>query len=123
MCKGMYISMDTGSGTITGIGTGKVHGMGTGKGQDMGTGMSNNISKYDAIIEMWREWHVASVSDIDIRLHNFRLLFAYNSGKIENEEITYHDTREIFENGRAAGSRGILALCSRCAIKNYVMNS
>lgn len=31
---------------------------------------------------------------------SFRVLYAYNSGKIENSEITYHDIREIFENGR-----------------------
>lgn len=29
-----------------------------------------------------------------------------NSGKIENEEITYHDTREIFENGKVTGFTG-----------------
>ena len=55
---------------------------------------------------MWRGWRVMSVPDIDTRLHNFRILFAYNSGKIENEAVTYHDTREIFENGRAVGFTG-----------------
>ncbi|MCL2125889.1 MAG: Fic family protein [Oscillospiraceae bacterium] len=61
---------------------------------------------YDEIVRMWRGWHVASVSDIDARLDNFRILFAYNSSKIENEAITYHDTREIFENGRALNFTG-----------------
>ena len=64
------------------------------------------MSKYDEIVRMWRGWHVESVSDIDARLHNFRILFAYNSGKIENDSITYHDTREIFENGRAVNFTG-----------------
>ena len=55
---------------------------------------------------MWQLWRVQSVTDIDEKLHNFKILFAYNSGKIENEEVTYHDTREIFENGRAVNFTG-----------------
>jgi len=55
---------------------------------------------------MWRGFRVESASDIDYRLHNFRVLFAYHSGKIENRNITYHDTREIFENGRAVNFTG-----------------
>ena len=64
------------------------------------------MSKYDDIVRMWLGWSVASVSDIDYRLNNFRILFAYNSGKIENDNITYHDTREIFENGRVVNFTG-----------------
>ena len=61
---------------------------------------------YAEIINMWRGFRVESASDIDLRLHNFRILFAYNSGRIENPDITYHDTREIFENGRAVNFTG-----------------
>jgi len=43
---------------------------------------------------------------MDIKLHNFRILFAYNSGKIENDKIDYHDTREIFENGKISSYTG-----------------
>ena len=43
---------------------------------------------------------------MDKHLDSFRVLFAFNSGKIENEEITYHDTREIFENGRVVNYTG-----------------
>ena len=64
------------------------------------------MDKYEEIVSMWRSWGTSSVSDIDIRLHNFRVLFAYHSGKIENDAITYHDTREIFENGRAINFTG-----------------
>jgi Fic family protein len=64
------------------------------------------MSKYPDIVRMWQSWRVASVADIDLRLHNFRILFAYNSGKIENADITYHDTREIFENSRAVNFTG-----------------
>ena len=64
------------------------------------------MSNYDEIIRMWRSWRVASVSDIDTRLSNFSILFAYHSGKIENQNISYHDTREIFENGRVLNFTG-----------------
>jgi len=55
---------------------------------------------------MWRSWDTTSVTEIDARLYNFKILFAYNSGKIENESITFHDTREIFENGQALNYTG-----------------
>ena len=57
------------------------------------------MSNYESIVLMWQKWNVKTSADIDLRLDNFRVLFAYNSGKIENDAITYHDTREIFENG------------------------
>jgi Fic family protein len=64
--------------------------------------------EYRDIVDMWQGWRVESAGDIDHRLENFRILFAYNSGKIENPEITYGDTREIFENGRVLNFSGSL---------------
>jgi len=66
--------------------------------------MDSNL--YGQIVELWRGWRVETVSDIDLRLSGFRILFAYNSGRIENDEITYHNTREIFENGRVVNFTG-----------------
>ena len=64
------------------------------------------MRQYDLVKEQWRAWSVRTGEDLDLRLDSFRILFAYNSGKIENTEITYHDTREIFENGRVVGYTG-----------------
>jgi Fic family protein len=64
------------------------------------------MSLYKQIVTLWESWRVASVSDIDLRLHNFRILFDYHSGRIENQNITYNDTREIFDNGRAVNFTG-----------------
>ena len=61
---------------------------------------------YDQVKKQWQMWSVCSGEDLDLRLDNFRILFAYNSGKIENAAISYHDTREIFENGRVVGYTG-----------------
>ena len=51
------------------------------------------MSQYDTVVKMWQDWNIRSVDDLSLRLDNFRILFAYNSGKIENAEINYHDTR------------------------------
>jgi Fic family protein len=64
------------------------------------------MGKYEEIVSMWQGWNISTVHDLDEKLHNFRILFAYNSGRIENDSITYHDTREIFENGRAINFTG-----------------
>jgi len=59
------------------------------------------MGKYEDIVRMWQGFGVKTQADIDLRLHHFSELFAYHSGRIENEEITWHDTHEIFANGRA----------------------
>ena len=64
------------------------------------------MSRYDAVVKMWQDRNIRTVDDLALRLDNFRILFAYNSGKIENAEINYHDTREIFENGKVVGYTG-----------------
>lgn len=64
------------------------------------------MEQYERAVALWQSWQVRSAADIDLRLDSFRVLFAYNSGRIENPEVTYHDTREIFENGRVVGYTG-----------------
>jgi Fic family protein len=61
---------------------------------------------YEEIIKRWQQNPILDAADIDLKLHNFRILFAYHSGKIENDEIDYHDTREIFENGKVSNYTG-----------------
>ena len=58
------------------------------------------------IIKLWQEKQITSVSDLDNALEAFKVEFAYNSGKIENDKITYSDTREIFDSGRIVGYSG-----------------
>jgi len=61
---------------------------------------------YQDIVEKWKAKPILDAADIDLKLHNFRILFAYHSGKIENERVDYHDTREIFENGKVSNYTG-----------------
>jgi Fic family protein len=65
-----------------------------------------NLMDIEDIIKDWQREPIKEVVDIEDKLHNFRILFAYHSGKIENEQIDYHDTREIFENGRISNYTG-----------------
>lgn len=64
------------------------------------------MAEYKETVNVWREKPITTVADLEKRLDNFRVLFAYHSGKIENSEITYHDTREIFENGKVLSFTG-----------------
>lgn len=61
---------------------------------------------YQKIVDFWKNRPIKTELDIDLYLDNFRILFAYHSGKLENENITYHDTREIFENGKVLNFTG-----------------
>ncbi|MHB8065770.1 MAG: Fic family protein [Ruminiclostridium sp.] len=60
------------------------------------------------ILKNWKFLKIESIDKINMYLDSFRILFAYNSGKIENPEISYHDTREIFENRKLTGFTGDL---------------
>lgn len=64
------------------------------------------MNRYDKAVKKWQAWNIQTTADLDLHLDSFRILFAYNSGKIENDEINYHDTREIFENGKVVGYTG-----------------
>lgn len=65
-----------------------------------------HLEQYGKVVELWQSYKIVSADDIDKYLDSFRILFAFHSGKIENEEITYHDTREIFENSRVVNYTG-----------------
>ncbi len=64
------------------------------------------MSKYNSIIELWDSYKIVTLADLDKYLESFRILFAFHSGKIENDEITYNDTREIFENNKVNNYSG-----------------
>ena len=64
------------------------------------------MEQYDKAVKTWQLWQIRTIEDLELRLDSFRILFAYHSGKIENDEIRYHDTREIFENGKVIGYTG-----------------
>lgn len=64
------------------------------------------MKKYDDLVEFWQHKNIKTPEQLEQALDNFRILFAYHSGKIENKEINFHDTREIFENGKVLNFTG-----------------
>lgn len=64
------------------------------------------MEKYEQIVALWQSYNIASAAALDKYLDSFSVLFAYHSGRIENDEITYHDTREIFKNGKVSNYSG-----------------
>lgn len=63
---------------------------------------------YDKIIEFWQNKNITTGADLELALNGQLINFAYHSGKIENEKITYNDTREIFERDSVSSYTGDL---------------
>jgi Fic family protein len=55
---------------------------------------------------MWQGFNIKTEADLAAYLDSFRILFAYNSNKIENGNTTYDDTYEVFVNDRVTGYTG-----------------
>jgi len=64
------------------------------------------LDKYVQAVALWQSFNIESVAELDKYLDSFCILFAFHSGRIENDEITYHDTRDIFENGKVYNYTG-----------------
>ena len=64
--------------------------------------------KFEDVIKYWQEQRLESKEDYMNILENFSVLFAYNSGAIENNKITYYDTKEIFSRGKVINYTGDL---------------
>lgn len=63
---------------------------------------------YPAIAVWWRGRTVRTEEALAEILNSANVLFAYHSGKIENDRITFQDTREIFEHDAVTGYTGDL---------------
>ena len=61
---------------------------------------------YQSIVAEWTEKCITDRDQLAAALVDYRVRFAYHSGTIENPSITYHDTRNIFEDGRVIGFTG-----------------
>ncbi len=63
---------------------------------------------YENAVREWQSYEISSGSDLRARLETFAIRFSFNSGKIENDGISYRDTHEIFEKGRVIDYTGDL---------------
>lgn len=53
---------------------------------------------YERALDLWRRKNISTDAELAKALNSFSVAFAYHSGKIENDNVTYNDTREIFEH-------------------------
>lgn len=61
---------------------------------------------YESILDFWKKQNIKNVNELASVLNSYSVNFAYNSGKIENDEITYHDTREVFDKNGVTSYTG-----------------
>ena len=63
---------------------------------------------YEKILLWWKEKNIETEAQLAEVLNGHSIAFAYHSGKLENENITYNDTREIFEHDGVTSYTGDL---------------
>ncbi len=66
------------------------------------------MTDYEKTVRWWQSRKITTDAELAEALNGHSILFAYHSGKIENENITYHDTREIFEHDGVTSYTGDL---------------
>ena len=66
------------------------------------------MDRYEEVLALWRRKRVQTDAELAEALNGQGVLFAYHSGRLENEHITYNDTREIFEHDGVTAYTGDL---------------
>lgn len=66
------------------------------------------MTNYEKAIALWRQKNILTDAELAEALNGHSIAFAYHSGRIENQKITYHDTREIFEHDGVTSYTGDL---------------
>ena len=66
------------------------------------------MDKYKKAVDLWKSKKITTDAELAEALNGHSIAFAYNSGKIENAQITYNDTREIFEHDGVTSYTGDL---------------
>ena len=66
------------------------------------------MEHYEKAVAIWKQKRITNDAELAEALNGHSIAFAYHSGKLENEQITYHDTREIFEHDGVTSYTGDL---------------
>lgn len=66
------------------------------------------MTRYQKALELWRQKNIRTDAELAEALNGQSILFAFHSGKLENDHVTYHDTREIFEHDGVTSYTGDL---------------
>ena len=63
---------------------------------------------YEKAFDLWQSKKIKTDAELAEALNGSSISFAYHSGNLENEHITYNDTREIFEHDGVTSYTGDL---------------
>ena len=66
------------------------------------------MTDYKRALQYWKSKHITGGAKLSEAMNGQAISLAYNSGKIENDNITYHDTREIFDHDGVTSYTGDL---------------
>ena len=66
------------------------------------------MTNYEKAVCLWQKRGITTDAELAETLNGHSIAFAYNSGRLENENITYHNTREIFEHDGVTSYTGDL---------------
>ena len=67
-----------------------------------------DVTDYERAVTLWKEKNIRTAAELAEALNSHRVAFAYHSGKIENDRITYNDIREIFDHDGVTSYTGDL---------------
>lgn len=77
-------------------------------GLKRGERKGRHMNSYERAVEYWHQQKICDEVQLAETIGGRSIYFAYNSGKIENDSITYYDTREIFEHDGVSSYTGDL---------------
>jgi len=66
------------------------------------------VTNYEKAVSLWQSKNFSTDAELAEALNGHGVAFAYHSGKIENDNITYNDTREIFDHDGVTSYTGDL---------------
>ena len=66
------------------------------------------MSDYEKAVRLWQSKNIQTDAQLAEALNGHSIAFAFHSGKLENDNITYNDTREIFEHDGVTAYTGDL---------------
>ena len=66
------------------------------------------MTQYEKAVALWQRKKISTDAELAEALNGHSIAFAYHSGRLENELITFNDTREIFEHDGVCSYTGDL---------------
>ena len=66
------------------------------------------MTRYKKAVALWQRKKITTDAELAEAMNGYSIAFAYHSGRIENELVTFNDTREIFEHDGVTSYTGDL---------------